>query len=382
MHRHTVGRALERDDGGGLRPRQEPRDLGQRTAGRVQHDVFALPHLLHSVDAHQQPLHPVLFLGRQGEGRTDEHGMALEDRFHLAQVIRFQRRAARDQIADQIRALEPRGDLDGAGERDDMRRDLALAQEALEQERIRGRDALAPQRVDTLPGRFGRNGERQPAAAEIEPTHRHEPGSAPARGELEALLLEHVEAEETQVADILLHQVRDVVIAHEEYIERHVLPVPDELILAARELETAAHEQIERGVGEAPRLLHGELETRDIHARLSVSRGVRGAPCRFETAGGRGVAAVAAGEKARHPADGRDAHPGEAVDLPVRHGALQGVYHRPAVRHGLNLGRGAQVSQERPYLLRSLERGERDAQVALGEHLLARGHGAMSLHRA
>src|SRR5438270_7681724 len=29
---------------------------------------------------------------------------------------------------------------------------------------------------------------------------------SPARGELEALLLEHVEAEETQVADILLHR--------------------------------------------------------------------------------------------------------------------------------------------------------------------------------
>ena len=44
-----------------------------------------------------------------------------------------------------------------------------------------------------------------------------------ARCKLKALLLQHVQADEAQVADIFLHQIRDVVVAHEQHIERHVL---------------------------------------------------------------------------------------------------------------------------------------------------------------
>ena len=50
---------------------------------------------------------------------------------------------------------------------------------------------------------------------------------------LEALLLEHVEADEPEVADVFLHQVGNVVVAHEQHVERHVLAEAHELILAA-----------------------------------------------------------------------------------------------------------------------------------------------------
>ena len=63
--------------------------------------------------------------------------------------------------------------------------------------------------------------------------------------QLQALLLEDVEADEAQVADIFLHQIRNVVVAHEQHIERQILAKTEQLILAARELEPAAAEQLQ-----------------------------------------------------------------------------------------------------------------------------------------
>ena len=82
-----------------------------------------------------------------------------------------------------------------------------------------------------------------------------------ARDELETFFLEYVAADEAQVADVLLHQIGDVVVAHEQDVERHVLAEAHQLIAAARELEAAAFEQLERRIGETSRFLHGELET-------------------------------------------------------------------------------------------------------------------------
>src|SRR5207302_390868 len=73
VDRDAVRETLQRNDGRGLRARQEPADLRQGAARGVQHDVLALAHLLHTIDAHQQPLHP-LVLGRgQIERGADEH---------------------------------------------------------------------------------------------------------------------------------------------------------------------------------------------------------------------------------------------------------------------------------------------------------------------
>src|SRR5207253_6799957 len=53
MHGHFVREAFEGDDGRGLAPGQEFADLRQGRSWSVQHDVFALAHLLHAIDAHQ-----------------------------------------------------------------------------------------------------------------------------------------------------------------------------------------------------------------------------------------------------------------------------------------------------------------------------------------
>src|SRR5688500_944434 len=56
-----------------------------------------------------------------------------------------------------------------------------------------------------------------------------------------------------------------------------------------------------------------------------------------------GIAARAALERSRDAADGGDADLGTVVDLAIRHALEQQRHHPPAVRHGLELGRRAQV---------------------------------------
>src|ERR1700730_4064293 len=77
VHGDAVGGTLQRNDGRGLRARQEPADLGQCAARCVQHDVLALAHLLHAVDAHQEPLHPLVLRRGQIERGADQRRVTL-----------------------------------------------------------------------------------------------------------------------------------------------------------------------------------------------------------------------------------------------------------------------------------------------------------------
>ena len=83
-----------------------------------------------------------------------------------------------------------------------------------------------------------------------------------ARLEREALLFDDVQADDAEIADVLLHQVGNVVIAHEQHVERHVLAVAHQLIFAAAVLEAAADQQVERVVGQAPGFLQCDFEAR------------------------------------------------------------------------------------------------------------------------
>ena len=109
---------------------------------------------------------------------------------------------------------------------------------------------LPAQRPRAFVAESFRHRQRQPAAAEIERAQLGETGRVAARRQLQALFLDHVASDEPQVADVFLHQVGDVVVAHEQHVERHVLAEAHELVAAARQLEAAALEQIERRIGE------------------------------------------------------------------------------------------------------------------------------------
>ena len=66
---------------------------------------------------------------------------------------------------------------------------------------------------------------------------------------------------------------------------------------------------------------------------------------------GQRIAAVAVRKTTRHASDGRDADAGEAMNFAIGQALLQPLDHRPAVGDGLQLGRGAQVAEERAALV-------------------------------
>ena len=96
-------------------------DRRQRRARRVQHDVLAFLDLLDALDAQQQPLDPLVLCRAAARAACGSAPRGSRSTVcDLAQVIGLQRRAGGDQIADQIGAPQPRGDLDRPGERDDL----------------------------------------------------------------------------------------------------------------------------------------------------------------------------------------------------------------------------------------------------------------------
>jgi uncharacterized Ntn-hydrolase superfamily protein len=153
-----------------------------------------------------------------------------------------------------------RGDLDGAGQRDDVGTDRVLAQEAAEDVGIGGGDPAAGEAAEAGVREVIRYRERQPAAAEVEPLDELEAGLGAAGRHGQALFLDDVEPHEAEVADVLLHEVRNVVVADEQDVERHVLAVAHQLVLAATVFQAATRQQVERVVGQAAGLLDRDAQ--------------------------------------------------------------------------------------------------------------------------
>ncbi len=168
---------------------------------------------------------------------------------------------ARHEVADQVGLAEARRDLDRTRERDDLRVDAVALQIVGEDARVGRRDPLALQLLRAFERHAGRQTEREPALAEVEPAHLAEEFLLALRDQLEAPLLDDVEADDAQVADVFLHEARNVVVANQQHVDRHVFAVADQLVLAARIAQAAANEQLERVVGQPAGLLHGDLDS-------------------------------------------------------------------------------------------------------------------------
>ena len=69
------------------------------------------------------------FSSGKRDRRANQRRLALEHHRDFPQVIGCQRRAGRDQVADQVGTAEARRDLDGARQRDDFGFQRILAQE-------------------------------------------------------------------------------------------------------------------------------------------------------------------------------------------------------------------------------------------------------------
>jgi hypothetical protein len=105
---------------------------------------------------------------RDRHRRADQHGLAVEHRLGLAQVIGRQRRSGRHQIANQIRAAQPRRDFHGAAQQDHFGADAVIGQKTRQDVRIGRRDAHALQRLRAAIVESIRHRDAQLATAEIQ----------------------------------------------------------------------------------------------------------------------------------------------------------------------------------------------------------------------
>ena len=234
---------------------------------------LALFDLENALDTQQQALQPLCLLTGELLRRLDERCAALEDRGRFIELVRTQRCAARDEVADEIRLAEARRNFDRTGKRDDLRLDAVALQVVREDARIRRRDALALQHLWAFVRHARRQAERQAALAEVEAADLREQLRLALLENLEPPLLDDVEAHDAEVADVFLHQARNVVVAHQQHVDGHVFAVADQLILAARVAQAATHEEVERVVGQATGFLHGNLDSsicRHSHGKISI----------------------------------------------------------------------------------------------------------------
>ena len=222
------------------------------------------------------------------------------------------------------------------------------------------------------PSRLFGHRQGEPTTAEIERTQDLETCRVAARSQFQALFFDHVEAHEPQIADIFFDEVGNIVIAHEQQVERHVLAKADELIFAARELQATTSEQIDRLIGQPSGLLHGEFESCwVVHDGTSALRR-RGQACVANALYRDAITTITAADIARDACNRGDADPGNFVDFPIGQAALQPLDHGPAVGHRLQLRWRAQIAKERAAFLDIAQGEDRLIKAALGARLLAR----------
>ena len=157
----------ERDDRRRFEGGEEGLEFAELSGRRIHHQVLASARGDHGAEHRVdrgEVARPLAVGGRVG----DEDRLRLEDVADLAQAVHHQRRAGRHEVDDALGQAEPRRDLDGARDRDDLDRDAAALEEATRRVRVGGGDPEAGQVLDRLVGRVVRDGGGEPATAVAE----------------------------------------------------------------------------------------------------------------------------------------------------------------------------------------------------------------------
>ena len=148
---------------------------------------------------------------------------------------------------------EPRRDLDGAGDRDDLDGDRPLREEPAGGVRVGRRDPQAGEVLDGLVRRVVRDGRGEPAAAVAE--------DADAR-QLGAGLAQEVDAGDPEVGDAVADELDDVVRPDEQDVEVEVLDARDQAAVVLLEDEAGVVEQPQRRLDEPALVRDREAQAR------------------------------------------------------------------------------------------------------------------------
>ena len=238
------------DDGRRLEPRQHRLDVGEPVGGRVHHQVLAIAGRDHRAD-HRLDREDVGGALGVGGGVGDQDRLGREDVADRAEAVHHERRAGRDEVHDRLCEAEPRGDLDGARDRDDVDGDALVREEAAGRVGVGRRDAEAGELLDRRVRRVRRDRGGEAAGAVAERAE---------AGQLRAGLDEEVDAGHAEVGHAVADELDDVVRPDEQHVEVEVLDAGDEAPVVLVEDQPCVVEQRERRLDEPSLVGDGQTE--------------------------------------------------------------------------------------------------------------------------
>ena len=207
---------------GASAPGSDRGDPVERLLGRVQHDIFAISWVastpsirLSSCSRQSRPAPPAS--GLRVRTSTASLSSTVSTR---PQAIGLQRRAGRDQVADEAGDLQPRRQLDRAAHLHDLSLDPRSRRGSAEQARIGGGDPRAGQ---ALRARHKPSPPARRSAARIGRSRAARPRRAGAPLSSSANSSSTLLADDAELADAVADEGRDVVVADEHQVGGEIL---------------------------------------------------------------------------------------------------------------------------------------------------------------
>ncbi len=164
----------------------------------------------------------------------DEDRLRGEDVADLAQAVHDERGTGRHEVDDPLGQAEPRRDLDGTRDRDDVDGDAPVGEESARGVRMGGRDSQAGELLDAGLRRVVGDRRGEPAATVAELADAWQLGTG---------LGQEVDPGDPEVGDPVADELDDVVRAHEEDVEVEVLDARDEAAVVLLEDEAGIVQQ-------------------------------------------------------------------------------------------------------------------------------------------
>ena len=212
MHRTPI-LVGKRQNGGTLDAGQNGKHRLQFLAWHIhQHILLILCHF-HRFNPEQQLIEHRLFLYAQRRRAANQHRLAIQHHFHLAQIVAHQGATARHNIENAICQPNPRSNLHRTANHMNVGFNALIFQKICKNGRITRGNLLALKPFHTAILRFLWNGKRQAAFAKAQRTNH-----------LHILTLFHhlVQPHNANIGSARSHRIGDIIIAQKQQFHRKI----------------------------------------------------------------------------------------------------------------------------------------------------------------
>ena len=239
----------------------------ERLLGRVQHDIFGFLGREHALDPAAAAARPARPCSGDSGLRVRISTASLSSTVSTgAQAVRLERRAGRDQVADEAGDLQPRRELDRAVHLDHRRLDRRSRRGSAGAGADR-RWRCARRRATAARHRRAARARRSCSAQRPKPSGAT---TSTARARSRRARIPRARCgRRCRTRRRRRDEGRDVVVAHEHQVEREILDPRGQLVLAVLDAQAGVAQQVAAVVGEAARFLDREVQAAAVDQRAS-----------------------------------------------------------------------------------------------------------------